>query len=619
MENAQSNILTTYHTDDNFISFLRERMNTMEQHLFIESFKMYLQHGRNEKSFVVNLDDIWEKIGFTRKGPCKRVLEKNFEIGKHYIIKIIDENLASPTCEASLSINDTDESKKHGGHNKEIILMSVKTFKKLCMISQTSKAEIVQEYYLKMEEVLQDYMEKIIQEEQIEKQKLLTDLSDTKEKALWERHNALLAGFAKTKLVYMIYMFSLQDGKYVIKLGESDDLRDRFNHICSSFKVKGRVLDVFPVEKNYEFEQYLHHHDKFYPFKYLEPINGKISNETYLIHNEKQYKKFKNFICSEKHKFISRNVEELKLIAEIKKLEFLEKMTDLFGNDIQKLEKILSNSISITINKNYSNISENIQKQTKNPEEIIEQCELSEDKEEQDDQTDEEEYQTNQAESAVEIKIERKKQGSIIQLYDPQDLTKVVKVINSISEALQDIPETSLTHIKFAVAHKTIYKGYRWHFIERIDPNPNISRNIGATIDIIQRNTGFVARMNIDGTIVEKVYRNQIEACEEMGFDASQISGAIKFNKLLSGYYWNLWDNIDNNIQEIYLQNHQLPNKNYKPRGVKVYKLDINTKKTVEEFGSIDDVRAKLGITAKTIKRYSMLGEPYKGFLWKIN
>jgi len=37
------------------------------------------------------------------------------------------------------------------------------------MISQTSKAEIVQEYYLKMEEVLQDYMEKIIQEEQIEK------------------------------------------------------------------------------------------------------------------------------------------------------------------------------------------------------------------------------------------------------------------------------------------------------------------------------------------------------------------------------------------------------------------------------------------------------------------
>ena len=117
MENAQSNILTTYHTDDNFISFLRERMNTMEQHLFIESFKMYLQHGRNEKSFVVNLDDIWEKIGFTRKGPCKRVLEKNFEIGKHYIIKNYVENLASQVGEAVLNIKETDENETIQNNN----------------------------------------------------------------------------------------------------------------------------------------------------------------------------------------------------------------------------------------------------------------------------------------------------------------------------------------------------------------------------------------------------------------------------------------------------------------------------------------------------------------------
>ena len=104
--------ITRYHNDDNFISFLRERMNTMEQHLFIESFKMYLQHGRNEKSFVVNLDDIWEKIGFTRKGPCKRVLEKNFEIGKHYIIRNYVEKTASQVGEASLIINDIDENEK---------------------------------------------------------------------------------------------------------------------------------------------------------------------------------------------------------------------------------------------------------------------------------------------------------------------------------------------------------------------------------------------------------------------------------------------------------------------------------------------------------------------------
>ncbi len=298
--------LVSYHTDDNFINFLRERMNTEEQHLFIESFKMYLQHGRNEKSFIVNLDDIWEKIGFTRKGPCKRVLEKNFEIGKHYIINTIVENFASQVGEAVLNIKETDENetiqknnefinnndektasqlgeavsdindtvecKKHGGHNKEMILMSVKTFKKLCMISQTSKAEIVQEYYLKMEEVLQDYMEKIIHEEQIEKQKLITDLSITKEKALWERHNALLAGYSKTHLVYLMHMFNLENGRFVVKLGKTNDLRDRMNHISSYFGVEPRIIDVFPVEKNHEFEQFLHNHPKFIHHKDYQKI-----------------------------------------------------------------------------------------------------------------------------------------------------------------------------------------------------------------------------------------------------------------------------------------------------------------------------------------------------------
>jgi len=167
--------------------------------------------------------------------------------------------------------------------------MSVKTFKKLCMISQTSKAEIVQEYYLKMEEVLQDYMEKIIHEEQIEKQKLITDLSITKEKALWERHNALLAGYSKTHLVYLMHMFNLENGRFVVKLGKTNDLRDRMNHISSYFGVEPRIIDVFPVEKNHEFEQFLHNHPKFIHHKYKEQINGKISSETYIVENENHY------------------------------------------------------------------------------------------------------------------------------------------------------------------------------------------------------------------------------------------------------------------------------------------------------------------------------------------
>ena len=633
--------ITSYHNDDNFISFLRERMNTLEQHLFIESFKMYLQHGRNEKSFVVNLDDIWEKIGFTRKNNCRRVLEKNFEIGKHYIINTIvenfasqvgeavlniketdenekiqknnefinnnDEKLASQVGEASFSINDTVESKKHGGHNKEIILMSVKTFKKLCMISQTSKAEIVQEYYLKMEEILQDYMEKIIQEEKIEKQKLLTDLSITKEKAFLERHQALLTGFSHMKLVYMIHMFDMENGKYVIKLGRTDDLRDRVNHIGSSFKVKPRVIDVFTCENNHEFEQYLHNHHKFIPFKYSDPINGKVSTETYLVNNEQHYQKFKKTIEKEKYQFEHRSVEELKYLTEMKKLDLITKIIDIYGNNPEKIEKILTNSISITIiNKNSFVDKEEIsaeQNIESYSEETVEQkipLEVA-------------------AEEKPEITINKSMiRGKMVQIYVPSDLTKVVRLFDCIGDALREIKGANHTSIKFSARNHIVYCGYRWYFVNRDDPNPNSAKNIGNTIDIQERTTGFVARLNMDKTIVLNVYKNQVEACNEVGLQKSLMSNAVKFGSPLSGNFWILWEHIDKEMQDKYLKNNQLPIPPSNPRGTSVQKIHPETKEILEEFDSLERVRINLGITTKTLKKYSISQTKYKGFLWKI-
>ena len=44
----------------------------------------------------------------------------------------------------------------HGGHNKVEHMLSVKTFKKMCMIAKTSRADTVRDYYIKMEEILMD-------------------------------------------------------------------------------------------------------------------------------------------------------------------------------------------------------------------------------------------------------------------------------------------------------------------------------------------------------------------------------------------------------------------------------------------------------------------------------
>jgi hypothetical protein len=44
--------------------------------------------------------------------------------------------------------------KTRGGHNKETLLLSVKTFKSLCLKACTKQADKIHEYYIKLEETL---------------------------------------------------------------------------------------------------------------------------------------------------------------------------------------------------------------------------------------------------------------------------------------------------------------------------------------------------------------------------------------------------------------------------------------------------------------------------------
>ena len=52
------------------INKLKDCFSTEEQQLFISSFYCYLNY--KSEDFVVNLDDIWNWLGFTRKDPAKR-------------------------------------------------------------------------------------------------------------------------------------------------------------------------------------------------------------------------------------------------------------------------------------------------------------------------------------------------------------------------------------------------------------------------------------------------------------------------------------------------------------------------------------------------------------------
>ena len=86
------------------------------------------------KDFVIDLDNIWQWLGFQQKNNAKQLLERKF-------IKDIDYK-----C---LILNNQEQKVGRGGHNKETILLTIKAFKQFCLKSGTKKANEIHDYYIK--------------------------------------------------------------------------------------------------------------------------------------------------------------------------------------------------------------------------------------------------------------------------------------------------------------------------------------------------------------------------------------------------------------------------------------------------------------------------------------
>jgi phage anti-repressor protein len=119
------------------------------------------------------MGDVWKWLGFSRKEECKRVLTKHFTQNIHYKILTKDfteENFAPQVGGAKTIFQQPMENKINGenkapqvggaskvrgcaGLNKEKILMTVNTFKKLCLKSNTKKADEIHDYFIKLEEI----------------------------------------------------------------------------------------------------------------------------------------------------------------------------------------------------------------------------------------------------------------------------------------------------------------------------------------------------------------------------------------------------------------------------------------------------------------------------------
>ena len=215
-------------------------------------------------------------------------------------------------------------------------------------------------------------------------------------------------------------------------------------------------------------------------------------------------------------------------------------------------------------------------------------------------------------------KREIKECGHYVQVYDGNDTTKLLYVYNGITDTTRMIEGTSFTSIKNACKKKEIYKGYRWHLVNRNDVNPNEVKDIGSSIIPRNKLEGFVAMLNKEMTEVEKVFTKQKDAASFIEQTVSAMSRAVNYKTILSNKYFILWDMLDEEIQNKYLETNEIPVITEKQKGRKIHQINPDTEEVVKIYLSLSDLIKELRIAPKTIKRHCDNKTIYNGYKWKI-
>ncbi len=103
---------------------------------------LYSKHKADD--FIISLDDIWRFLGYNQKAGAKRVIEEQFILNKDYKVVIQEP-----------SVDKTIKCKKcRGGHNKEKIVLTLKTYNLFCLKSNTQMGHKMQEYYVALEQMV---------------------------------------------------------------------------------------------------------------------------------------------------------------------------------------------------------------------------------------------------------------------------------------------------------------------------------------------------------------------------------------------------------------------------------------------------------------------------------
>ena len=346
---------------------IKEHFSNFEQQLFISSFYCYLNYDKNI-DFVVDLDNIWKWLEFSQKIDAKRLLEKCFKL---------DIDYKTALGEPKALFDKNKMVKQNGGQNKQTILLTIKCFKSLCLKTQTKKASVIHEYYMKMEEVLHEIIEEETDELRLqleEKNNIISSNVVAIKTANKEKHKAVEQAIiiqfpVNTECIYFGTIDNTNEqGEKLIKFGHTNDLSTRTQDHHKNYD-NYILVSAFRVQNKVEIENLIKTYPKIKRQIRSIEINGKNKTEivAYDANNftiEKLTKYIKDIIHSKTYSIDNFN-KLLKINEELENENRTLKETNMTYEqsithkniEINQLREKLENHIKIIENVNIENQS----------------------------------------------------------------------------------------------------------------------------------------------------------------------------------------------------------------------------------------------------------------------
>ena len=581
-----NNPISTFSEDyhSKLIDKIKCNFTNHEQQIFLSSFFCYLKYDAIN-DYVIDLDNVWNWLGFKQKVKAKTLLENNFVLNKDY--KVVDE--------------ETNKQKhiSHGGHNKETFMLNIETFKKLCLKSGTQKANEIHEYFIKLEQII---FETTKEECDILTQRVI-NLENENEEIKKQIHNerqlenerVLLDKFANIGIIiYIIKVKTFEDGTYIVKIGESrQGIQDRYNQHKLNYD-ECLLLDCFLVDKCKDFEYFIHHNPIIRRNKINNLQNHERENELFLIGRELTYQMILKIINDNIHNY---NYKIRELLLEIELLKNKNSQDNGIDNELLR-ELIHTNKILVDSNKILTDKINFIERM------IVNKNDTREVIEENQDEKKETKLVTGFNEQMPHL-------GPRLQKVNPESF-QLVKVYECVTEAMNENKSIKRPSMTKAINENTIYCGFRWLSVER-NLDPNIIHNIEPTREIQEQKIGYIAKLNSDKTEILNVYLDRKTASLLNDYKtASALDNPVKKQTIARGYYYILYDNCQDELIEKFEEKYGEPLL-YK-NGIGQY--DENNI-LLKEFSCKYDCIRTLRMSDKTLAKALKNDIPYNGFHYR--